>query len=218
MPVPEGLEPRGGGDEHPLARQFVFTSAQRLTLPDAGDLAFGQALERRAVQAVERGDGLGAADAVGGDPDVPLELDERAGGVVTEDAVLAPGVEAERVQPALELADVVAPQHRPAAVEHAVAEAEAALDERGPRLPAADPVGRAARGRPGTPRPRRRCRCRTGPTSSGGTSKPSALRRCWRSRTASPLLPGRSTAGSLNRCTRRGPGGADPCPWRPRCA
>ena len=61
-------------------------------------------------------------------------------GVVAEDAVLAAGVEAERVQAALELGDVVAAQHRPAAVEQAVAEAEAALDQRRPGLRPADAV------------------------------------------------------------------------------
>ena len=55
-------------------------------------------------------------------------------GVVTEDAVFAAGVEAEAVQPALEVGDVVAAQHGAAPVEQPVTEAVAALDHRGPRL------------------------------------------------------------------------------------
>ncbi len=65
---------------------------------------------------------------------------ERAGGVGAEDAVFLAGVEAERVEAALELDDVVAAQHRAADVEHAITEAEAALDQRGPGLAAADAV------------------------------------------------------------------------------
>ena len=117
-----------------------------------------------------------------------------------EDPVLLAGVEAQRVQAALELGDVVAPEHRPAAVEEAIAEAR-------------------SRSRPAPPRsPGRRCRRRGCPRASwnartavsvASPNVPSLDRRdlvtrarpsrTWRSRTASPLLPGRSTAGSLKR-------------------
>ena len=124
---------------------------------------------------------------------------ERAGGVGPEDAVFLARVEAERVEAALELDDVVAAQHRAADVEHPVAEAEAALDQRGPGLAAADSVDSqrsvfleaakfTLRGR--TERPE---------LLGARSACPSATSRCWRSRTASPLLPGRRTAGSLNR-------------------
>ena len=65
---------------------------------------------------------------------------ERAGGVGPEDAVFLAGVEAERVETALELHDVVAAEHGAADVEHPVAEVEPALDQRGPRLAPADAV------------------------------------------------------------------------------
>ena len=61
-------------------------------------------------------------------------------GLGSEDAVLAAGVEPERVQPTLELGHVVAAQHRLTEVEQPVAERVAALDERGPRLRSADAV------------------------------------------------------------------------------
>ena len=67
------------------------------------------------------------------------------------------GVEAERVEPPLELGDVVAAQHRPAAVEQAVAEVEAALDERRPGLGAADAVDTQAAQLPGSRAPPIRC-------------------------------------------------------------
>ena len=116
------------------------------------------------------------------------------GGVGAEDAVFVAGVEAERVEAALELDDVVAAQHRAADVEHPVAEAEAALDQRGPRLAAADAVDAQRSRAPGTRATLTSVRGRTEvPSSSGGDRRePSATRRCWRSRTASPLLPGRS--------------------------
>ena len=82
-------------------------------------------------------------------------------GVVAEDAVLAAGVEAERVQPALELGDVVAAQHRAAAVEEPVAEREAALDQRGPGLGPQMPSTRSPRAVLERARPRPRSRRRT---------------------------------------------------------
>ena len=88
----------------------------------------------------------GAAHAVGGEVHVALELDERTRRVVAEDAVFPAGVEAEPVQAALELGDVVAAQHRAAAVEQAVAEAVPALDHRRPGLRAADAVDPQAPG------------------------------------------------------------------------
>jgi len=61
-------------------------------------------------------------------------------GVGAEDAVDPTGVEPERVEPPLELGDVVAPQHRLAEVQEAVAEDEAALHERGPCVATDDAV------------------------------------------------------------------------------
>ena len=64
----------------------------------------------------------GPAHAVGLETGVALELAQRGLGLGAEDAVLAAGVEAERVQPALQLGHVVAAQHRPAQVEQPIAE------------------------------------------------------------------------------------------------
>ena len=68
-------------------------------------------------------DDVGAADAVGGQPGVALEVLERRLGGGPEDAVDPAGVEAERAEAALELGDVVAPQHRRGEVEEAVTRA-----------------------------------------------------------------------------------------------
>ena len=111
----------------------------------AGDRAVGERAD-----AVERGDGRRPADAVGREAGVALELDERAAACrAPKMPSPAAGVEPERVQPALELGDVVAAQHRLAEVEQPVAEGEPALDERGPGL----------RGRQIAVDPRARGRC-----------------------------------------------------------
>jgi hypothetical protein len=104
-------------------------------LPDGGDRPVGHR-----AHPVERRDGGRATDPVGGEPGVALERPDRLARVVAEDPVLTPGVEAERVQPALQLEDVVAAHHRAAPVEEAVAEAVAALDQGRPGLAADDPV------------------------------------------------------------------------------
>src|SRR4029077_11685113 len=70
-----------------------------------------------------------ADDAVDGEPDVALELADRAVRLRPQDAVLASGVEAQQVQPALEHADVVAARERRAEVQDAVAEGIPCLDE-----------------------------------------------------------------------------------------
>ena len=136
----------------------------------------------------------GPADLVGRETGVALERAERALGLRPEDAVLAAGVEAERVEPALQLDHVVAAQHRLAQVEQPVAEREAALDQRGPRLGAADAVDPQAARCAGT-----RARAPTvdaSYTPSTVTAIPAAPSRCWTSRTASPRSP-RATFGQL---------------------
>ena len=109
--------------------------AQGLALTDGGDRTLGQTAD-----AVELFEGGRTEHTVGGQTGVALELGQRAGGVVTEDAVLTAGVETEGIEPALQLEDVVAAEHGGAAVEQAVAEAVAALDEGRPGLRTADPV------------------------------------------------------------------------------
>ena len=166
--LPSVSKPGRDGDEAPACpTRLRAPRAERLALADAGDLAFRPGPRRRAVQAVERGLGPQMPSAVS--PTLRWNSRSAAAVVVTEDAVLAAGVEAERVQPALELGDVVAAQHRPALVEHA----DRRGGSRSRRAPTTSRVRRcrrrAARGRPGTPRPRVRSRRRTAPLRRGGT-------------------------------------------------
>jgi hypothetical protein len=113
----------------------VRTAAQHLAFANAGDRARGEP-----VDAAERGDRGRAADPVGGEPEVALELHDGGRGFTAENAVFAPGVEAEGVEAALKLRDIVAPEHRLTEIHHAIAEGEAALHERGPRLRTAEAV------------------------------------------------------------------------------
>ena len=76
-------------------------------------------------------------------------------GVRTEEAVLLAGVEAKRVQLALQRADVVAAEHRGVQVERAVAQPLAGLDELAPRVGPDEPVDPEVR-RPGRRAPRGR--------------------------------------------------------------
>ena len=198
----------------PSRRRGPWRSSSRSRT--AGD----RARRERADPVEARADGRRSADPVGREPGAALELDERRRGVVAEDAVDAAGVEAERVQPALELGDVVAAQHRLAAVQSSRSpRREAALDERGPGVAvrhAVDPQPPLA---PGTPAPRARCRRRTTRARRARAVDRRAPSRRWRSRTAlwsdvSGARPDVDGGGPLRRRTRRGPGGAGPCPWR----
>ena len=96
-----------------------------------------------ALQGVDR---LVAADAVGGQADVALEVVEGPRRQRAEDAVDPPGVEAEATEAALQLGDVVAAQVGGAVVEEAVTEVPAGLDEGGPRLLVAAAVDSEAPG------------------------------------------------------------------------
>jgi hypothetical protein len=91
-------------------------------------------LPARRSEPAERGDRLRPADAVGGQTDVALQLLHGRRGLGPEDGVLAPGVEAEGVELALERPDVVAPEHGGAEEEEPVAQAVTALVERPPGL------------------------------------------------------------------------------------
>jgi len=95
-----------------------------------------------AVQPLEEIDGAGAGDAVDAQADVELELAQRLEGLQAVEPVLVAGVEPEPVQPALQVADVVAVQQRPGDVEHPVAQAERGAVQRVPGVVADDPVRR----------------------------------------------------------------------------
>jgi hypothetical protein len=92
------------------------------------------------VEPVELVQGGAAEDPVGGDADILLELRQRHGRVVAEDAVDPAGVEAHGAEPLLELGHVVAPEHGRSTVEQAVTEAVARFDQRRPGLRTADTV------------------------------------------------------------------------------
>ncbi len=73
--------------------------------------------------------GLSAADAIGTQAGVSLEIMNRATGEGAEDAIRAAAVEADMVQRSLEVRDVVAAQHWSVELEEAIAEVPAGLDE-----------------------------------------------------------------------------------------
>ncbi len=133
--VGQGLEAGRGGHEHAPSLEPVRSAPQRLALAHARHRSRGEAPDP-----FEHRQCGGTTHAVGREVHVALELDQRARGVVAQDAVLAAGVEAESVESALELGDVVTPQHRPAPIEEPVAQAVPALDDRRPRLRPADAV------------------------------------------------------------------------------
>ena len=91
-------------------------------------------------------DGVVPADAVGGQADVALEVVQGARRQRSEDAVDAPGVEAEVAQAPLQFGDVVAAQVGGTVVQEAVAQVPAGLDQCGPRLLIAAAVDMEATG------------------------------------------------------------------------
>lgn len=89
---------------------------------------------------IERIDGGGSADAIGPETGVALEVLDRPGGVAAQDPIDASGIEAEPSQPALELGDVLASEHRALQVEQPVAEVVPGLDQLSPGHGADDAV------------------------------------------------------------------------------
>ena len=94
----------------------------------------------QALESQQLVEGCSAQDAIGGQPGVALELSEGACGGVAEDAVDPARVEAQAAQALLQLGDVVTPQHGRPAVEEAVTQREAGLDQGVPGLRTADTV------------------------------------------------------------------------------
>ena len=149
-------------------------------------------------------------------------------GVAAEDPVDPLGIEPERDELALDVGDVVAPQHGLAEVEEPIAEGEPALHERGPGVPTDFPVNleppryfwnaRTARGGAGTEYSKL-----VGIGAMADPGKPKL-----EIADGSPRVPVRKTMESdtggegrppqLRRRTRPGPGGAALCPWRRRVA
>ena len=213
-PLDRGRPGRRGrrlADRRPGGREVAGCAAQALTLAHAGH---GR---RRAVRRWPRrpqgGDGVGAADAVGGQAGVALEVGQGSRGRRPEDAVDPAGVEAERAEPALQLGDVVAPQHRGAVVEQPVAEPVAGLDQRPPRSGRPQMPSTRRPGSPGSGGPRPRCRAELArvvaaveverPGGAGGRaldvapagSRSPALRRRPARRRRSPAGPTERSAG-----------------------
>ena len=188
------LEPGRGGDEHAAAGEAVGTAAEHLTLAHAGHRPLGQGPDP-----IEHGDRRRATDAVGGEVHVALELDQRARWCRRRGC-------------------------RPRGRRRSRGRSAGAATRRRRRRAASDGAGRGVGRRgaqplsttaaqvwgpqtPSTRRPRLSWNARTtrsvaapnDPASTRGISWPSVPSRTWRSRTASPRLPGRSTAGSLKR-------------------
>jgi hypothetical protein len=129
-------------EEQAAAAQMAGIAAQRLALTHHRDRP-----GRKCPDTHQGVDGFRPADAVGLESPFALESAQPGVGLGSEDAVLPAGVEPERVEPALQLAHVVAAQHRRAHVEEPIAERPAALDQRAPRLGAADAVDAQAAAR-----------------------------------------------------------------------
>ena len=129
-------------DHDPAPGQGAGRPAQLLGLAHGGD----DGPVDPVAEAVEGVDRLVAADAVGGQTDVALEVVERPGGQGAEDPVDPAGVEAEAAEAPLQLGDVVAAEVGGAVVEEAVAEVPAGLDQGGPGLLVAEAVDPEAPG------------------------------------------------------------------------
>ena len=126
----------------------------------------------------------------------------RPGRLRPEQAVLAARVEPERVQLALQRADVVAAEHRGVQVQGAVAQAVARLDQLAPGVGPHEAVHPEAPSLPGTrARPASVDGPKRPPSSAASIARPSATRRCWMSRTSGPASPRRKmrTPSSVRR-------------------
>ena len=135
---------------------------------------------------VEDADRVGAADAVGGDAAVRLEVGEGARGARAEDAVDSPAVEAEPTEPGLQLGDVVTAQVRRGEEQQPVAELPGRLDQRRPGvLVAAAVAAQAAAGLEGADGGLGG-RAKTAASAPAAGGNPAAPRRRCRSRIASP--------------------------------
>ncbi len=132
-----GCEAPPLGDADAPALESRIAMAKALLLPHEG-YEFGGALVE--VEPLELGDAPVAAQTVGRQPDVALKVQERRGGVVPEDAVNPPAVEAKRAELTLQLRDVISSQHWGHPIQQAITEAVAGLYERFPGQGVADPV------------------------------------------------------------------------------
>ena len=110
----------------PLVPQLGTALAEAVQLPDLGHRATPGGPSEQVAEAADR---AGAGDAVGGQPDVALEVDQRRRRVGSEDAVDPAGVEAEAAQTELQVSHVVTPEHGGVEIKVAVAESEARLHE-----------------------------------------------------------------------------------------
>ena len=158
---PSVSKPGRGGDVDPPALRGGAGSAQlRRARGTAATEPSAQVADAGRARRGSRGPQMPSAAR----PALRWNSRSAAVGVGAEDAVLAPGVEAERVQPALELGDVVAAQHRAARGRAAGRRgakplSTSAAQVSGPHI-AVDPE--PAR-RPGTRGPRARSRRRSCP-------------------------------------------------------
>ncbi len=131
----EGVHTGLGDEEDPEPVESARRVAERFALAQARDRSC-----REPADPGDCRDRRRPADAVRGGARVALELPDRSLGLSPENAVFASRIEAEKVQPSLQLGDVVTAQHRAREVEQPVPELEATFDEGSPRLGSADAV------------------------------------------------------------------------------
>ena len=135
--VGESVEAARLSHHDPAAVQGAGRAPKGFALADAGD---GDRVVASGLHPQKHGASRRATHAVGGEAGVALKLEHGPLGVLAEDAVDPSGVEAQGAQPPLEVGDVVAPERGRRVVQQAVTELVARLDQRAPRLGAADPV------------------------------------------------------------------------------
>ena len=84
---------------------------------------------------------LATGDPILSHPPIGLEIHQRPKRIGPEDSIDLAGVEAERVEAALQVGDIIAADHGSAVVEHAITEAEAGSNQGSPGVGSNDPVG-----------------------------------------------------------------------------
>jgi len=112
--------------------------AQALPIPDLGHQLFGP--EVSGPEANELAHGGGSGDPIDRHSGVALEFTEGGRGQVAEDPVDPTGVEAQGTKPLLQLSDIIASNHGGSAVQEAITQSPACLDQRRPGLWTTDAV------------------------------------------------------------------------------
>lgn len=131
-------QPTGLTERHAMADERVRGGPQPFAFANRSD---GVRISQAPSEAFEGVDRRWTADPVDAQAGVALELLTGSDGVGSEDAVDAPGVEAEPSEATLQLSDVLAPHHGGLQVEQPVGQLVPVLDQLSPRVRTADAVG-----------------------------------------------------------------------------